>query len=835
MLPRFVFLIVIAMLGNAAIGDSTISGDICVMADEVSHKISRLTTGACIEDVNHEIYGGIYSQMIFGESFEELPDINKQFRDYNGYGGVWKIKGDYLQVGADGGSKLIYRHTDFSVGKVGMELSFSDIDYGNAGFITKVSDPGKGVNRFYGYEISLNPKDQTLILGRHRNNWEPIKEIPCQVPLDRWVKLQVEMQKESLRILVDGEEKLVYTDTSNPLEAGKIGFRSWHKNVNIRNFWIECKGEKITPGFVKHESVNYQGEVSGMWIPVVDGDVKANYQLVKNGTYNGKQSQYVEFVSGAGQVGISNRGLNQWGMCYRKGKEYEGYLWARAEKPVDIFLVLADKENKKNYAEKKITISSKEWNRYDFNIIPDTEDVDADFNIVMKEKGAVTYGHVFLQPGVWGRYKNLPCRKDVVDALVNQGITVLRYGGCMAEASEYNWKKMIGPRDKRPPYRGFWYTYSSNGWGIIDFIEMCQAAGFECIPDFMIDETVEDMVDFIEYVNGAANTEWGRLRVQHGHPEPYNLKYIQLGNEESLNEEYWAKFKPMAEAIWAKDANIKIIAGDFAYNERIIDPSNFRGVAVSNLDIHKKIVDLATKHGRSVWFDVHVNNNRPRNADIEEHGMFGMSDLFYHLKQLCPDGDFKVTIFEENAFNHLFYRGLAHAHTINEIQRFEYEMPVLCAANCLQPDKQNDNGWDQGMLFLNPSQVWGQSSYYVTKMFADNYLPVCVKSMSSSFNNALDVSACISEDGKQLSLRVVNLDFRAVDTDIRISGFSPMKQQVSIEQISGNLEDKNTPDNPEKIVPIKMTADLNFSGGIGEYVFPPYSFTIININANSNN
>ena len=132
-------------------------------------------------------------------------------------------------------------------------------------------------------------------------------------------------------------------------------------------------------------------------------------------------------------------------------------------------------------------------------------------------------GHAFLQPGEWGRFKGLPVRRDVAEGLINQGITVLRYGGSMVNTGEYRWKKMIGPRDRRPPYAGHWYRYSSNGWGIVDFMDFCEAAGFEYIPTFDINETPEDLADFIEYAKGPADSAWGRKRVADGHPKPYRL------------------------------------------------------------------------------------------------------------------------------------------------------------------------------------------------------------------------------------------------------------------------------------------------------------------------
>src|ERR1035441_3090042 len=85
------------------------------------------------------------------------------------------------------------------------------------------------------------------------------------------------------------------------------------------------------------------------------------------------------------------------------------------------------------------------------------------------------------------------------------------------------------------------------------------------------------MADFIEYVNGIAKSDWGRRRAADGHPAPYGLKDIELCNEEAVNEDYWKKFQPMEEAIWAKAPGIILVVGDFAYGKEIKDPYNFSG------------------------------------------------------------------------------------------------------------------------------------------------------------------------------------------------------------------------------------------------------------------
>jgi alpha-L-arabinofuranosidase len=222
-----------------------------------------------------------------------------------------------------------------------------------------------------------------------------------------------------------------------------------------------------------------------------------------------------------------------------------------------------------------------------------------------------------------------------------------------------------------------------------------------------------------------------------------------------------------------------------------------------------------------------VWNHEPRHPAQLGGGILGLRDFGAALHQLCPEADFKVCVFEENAVNHRLRRGLAHAHAVNQLQRSGDLVPIVCAANCLQVEGQNDNGWDQGLLFLNPSQVWGQPSYYVTQMMARPYLPRCVHAQVSSPRHALDVTARTSADGKILQLQVVNLDDQAVATELRLDEFTPVQSAAHVAVLSSKLDDENTAANPRNIVPQERTWRHEIKDGRTRYTFPAYSFTII--------
>jgi len=637
-------------------GITSAQNRITVYADSTIKPISPLLTGACIEDVNHEIYGGLYSQMVFGESFQELPmEINE----------------------------------------------------------------------------TVNTKYKGLF-----------GQLSCKAPRD---------------VLKDESE-----------------IRSWQ--------------------------------------PVRTGNATGSFSIDSLSPFVGKQSQVVRFISGTGAIGIENRGLNRQGLSLVGQKLYEGNICIKTAKSIALYISLENEDSTVIYAESRLVVNSSEWKKYSFTLIPLKSAEHARLSITLHQPGEVSLGYVFLQPGAWGRYQNLPVRKDVVESLLKEKLSVMRYGGSMTLADNYNWKNMIGPREKRPPYKGIWYPFSSNGWGIIDFMDLCEAMHITGIPDFRSGETPQDMADFVEYANGGANTVWGQKRVAAGHPQPYHLKYLELGNEQFNNAALTEKFKQLADAIWSKDPSIQII---FCLSD------DTREDVSGDIDNLKQTINHCRETGHQTWFDVHIWNDTEKQPDLID---FNYAEA--KLDSVAPDHDFRLCIFEENANNARMPRALGHANAINRIQRSNYDIPILCAANCLQVDHQNDNGWDQGLLFMNPTTVWGQPSYYVSQMVADNYLPLSVKSNFSSKSDTLDVTSLKSTDGKIIGIQVVNSEAIAINTDVILKGYKGHVSHVIVTTLKGKtLDNRNTSDEPNNIVPVKSTVAIRNNSRT--CTFAPYSFTVL--------
>jgi hypothetical protein len=715
------------------------------------------------------------------------------------------------------------RFKTFTEGEASVDVWFSEQKAGNAGLIVKVSQAGVGADRFTGYEVALETAGR-LVLGRHRQNWEPIRNVPCAVPVNQWINLRVRMTAKSLEVLVDGKSITRYADTEHPLETGTVGLRTWKRDARFRRLTVTTDDKSVRQTFALVEQDAWARGVSPMWRALRRRRAFGAFGIDEKNAFSGRQSQRLTFTQGEGEIGIENQGLNRWGLNLVGGKTYEGFVWARAAQPAELSVALESRDGVKIYHERRLEISGGDWQRLNFSLTPDTSDKAGRFAIKLKKPGSVTLGYVFLQPGEWGRFKDLPVRKDVALGLIDQGITVLRQGGSMVNATEYRWKKMIGPREKRPPYAGYWYPHASNGWGIFDFLNFCEAAGFFGIPDVNMDETPQDMADFIEYVNGPADSAWGRRRAADGHPAPYRLKYLELGNEERIDEKYAAKFEALAKAIWARDPDMILVVGDFLYSQPIRDPFQFRGSpsGITSLAGHQRILQVAKQHNREVWFDVHVGTEGPR-PDSTLAGMFSFRDA---LAKIADGAKHQVVVFELNANNHSQRRALANALAIQAIER-DGHIPIVTSANCLQPDGQNDNGWNQGLLFLNPSETWLQPPGYVTQLFSRNYLPQLVECQVTGGKDTLDVNATLSKDGRTLVLKAVNPTDRAVSAEIHLAGYVPEKKTARVAELSGPLDARNTAAHPRAIVPQERDWQHGVEDGKASYSFPPRSITII--------
>lgn len=772
---------------------------------EAKH-ISKGIYGSCIEDVNHEIYGGLYNQRLFGESFEE-PQPSLQLEGWKTLGGYWNLVGQTVEVMSGPGFKAVKTDPVFKDGRVDADIK---LEGGvNGGLLVRVKNAGIGADQFDGYEVSLNYQTQELILGKHRQNWQPLTTAAFSFAKGQWIHLAILLEGARVRVFTGQKSSplIDYTDNHNALPAGRIALRTYNGDVSFKNIVVRESGKTA----YVHFTADHTEAVSAAW-SAINTDGKGSFQLDRHEAYNGRQSQVVMRHSAGGKTGAANSGLNRWGIAVKQGQRFTGRVYLRSENLQGKAVVaIQSADGRKTYAEQTLPRTNSGWEKYSFQLVSDANDPGARFAIYIDQPGKLWMDQAVLMPVADDRFTKLGLRADIATKMQQEGLTFLRYGGSMVNAPEYRWENMTGDPDKRPPYKGTWYPYSTNAFGIEEFLKFCEAANFEPAFAINIEESPETVYDMVRYLNDDAGTKQGKRRADNGHPEPYHVKYIEIGNEEVIQaddrgqyDHYIKRFLLLHQAIRRADPSVQLINAAWWRPES------------SNMERIFHALD-----GKAAYWDLHVWADDPASGKKVDSLLGQMQSLFLRWN---PQTNMKCAIFEENGNMHNLQRALGHASVLNAVRRHADFVLTSCAANALQPMGQNDNGWDQGQIFFTPSQVWGMPPFYAQQMAVEHHQPVLV---SDHVEGPLDVTATRSTDGKTLVIHVVNPGGQRLPADIFLKGITGMASQAAVYTLSGPLDAVNTAKTPEQVITHKKRAPVDKDRM--QFDFEPYSYTIIEL------
>lgn len=227
---------IVALLASVVPLSLSAQTRITVDASKIEGSIPALIYGAGAEDVNHEIYGGLYDQRIFGESFEE-PAFSL-VNGFASYDNQWSLENDVLRIDTDGFGKIVYQDRSLQKASVDVDMRIDGAD-AIAGFIFNVSGAGNGADAFNGYEVSVDAAERKLVVGKHENNWQPVAEVPLTVTPGEWNKLRVDFDGARFTVFLNGDEVYDYEDVTNPLTGGYVGLRSYDGSASFRNLRID--------------------------------------------------------------------------------------------------------------------------------------------------------------------------------------------------------------------------------------------------------------------------------------------------------------------------------------------------------------------------------------------------------------------------------------------------------------------------------------------------------------------------------------------------------------------------------------------------------------------
>lgn len=569
-----------------------------------------------------------------------------------------------------------------------------------------------------------------------------------------------------------------------------------------------------------------------------DGPFDKNPHYVRLG-YTGHKDKFTV---------IENNGT--FGIGVKEGENYRFSIWARlaeGNNPVRLRIELCDpysSDERQAFATQRLTIDSKDWKKYQIEIKSTRTLQKASLRVFLEGRDAVDLEHISLFPtDTWmGRENGM--RKDLAQALADLKPGIFRFpGGCIVEGTDldtrYNWKNTVGPVENRPlnenrwqytfPYRYLPDYYQSYGLGFFEFFQLCEDFGAEALPvlscglacQFQNDDPsahqpveeldcfVQDALDLIEFANGATTTEWGKLRAEMGHPAPFNLKYIAIGNEQ-WGETYPEHLEPFVKAIRKAYPNIKIVgsAGPNSEGEQF----DYLWPEMKRLG-----ADLVDEHfyRPADWFL--SQGARYDNYDRKGPKVFA--------------GEYACHI-SGKKYNH-FYPALLEAAFMTGLERNADIVHMATYA----PLFAHVEGWQwrPDLIWFDNLDVVRTSSYYVQQLYStykgSNVLPLTMNGKpvtGAAGQDGLFASSVIDSKTNEVYVKVANTSSQMQYVSVKLDGLKKgqlFSSAKAIVLMSDDLEAENSIARPDLIKPFEIP--LQVSGNVVSGSIPANTFVVV--------
>ena len=532
------------------------------------------------------------------------------------------------------------------------------------------------------------------------------------------------------------------------------------------------------------------------------------------------------------QTGLDNEGF--FGIGIKKGAEYRFSVWARVaegETPAKIRVELADTKSmgeQQAFATADVTVDSREWKKYQVILKPEMTNPKAILRVFLASRQTVDLEHISLFPvDTWQGHEN-GLRKDLVQALADIKPGVFRFpGGCIVEgtdiASRYDWKKSVGMVENRPlnenrwqytfPHRFFPDYYQSYGLGFYEFFQLSEEIGAEPLPVLScglacqfqnpnmdahvplcdLDSYIQDALDLIEFANGAVDTPWGKIRADMGHPAPFNLKLIGIGNEQ-WGKEYPEHLEPFVKAIRKKYPDIKIVGSSGPDSEG--EQFDYLWPEMKSLK-----ADLVDEHfyRPEAWFL--SQGARYDNYDRKGPKVFAG-------EYACHGKGKKWNHFHASLLEAAFMTGLERNADIVHMATYA---PLFAHVEGWQ--------WRPDMIWFDNLNSVCTVSYYVQQLFAThkgtNVLSLTMNKKpvtGAEGQNGLFASAVCDKNKNEIIVKVVNTSGKKQSLSLIFNGLKK-KEVLSgarcIKLSSTGMDKDNTIENPLAIIPQETSLDVN--------------------------
>ncbi|WP_297091853.1 alpha-L-arabinofuranosidase C-terminal domain-containing protein [uncultured Draconibacterium sp.] len=511
-------------------------------------------------------------------------------------------------------------------------------------------------------------------------------------------------------------------------------------------------------------------------------------------------------------TGLENFGFR--GIGFQKNDDYRFSFYARVVNDGDKkFVVELLGSNENVIGKGELTVSGNSWKKYTTTIKSGATDAKGKLRLILKTQGEVDLDHISMFPVETWKGRENGLRKDLVEALFELNPGVFRFpGGCIIEGNtletRYQWKNSVGPVENRPLNENRWnYTfkhrffpdyYQTYGMGFYEFFLLsedlgaeplpviscglaCQYESEECVPVGDLKPYIDDAVDLIEFANGPLDSEWGKVRAEMGHPEPFNLKYLAIGNEQ-WGEGYVERLIPFLEVLRNKHPEIKIIgtSGPTPDGEKF----DYLWPKMRELE-----VDLVDEHyyRSPEWFL--ANAARYDSYDRSGPKVFAGEYASHHKTR---DNNLRAAISEA-----AFMTGLERNADVVQLATYA---PLFAHVDAWQ--------WKPDMIWFDNLNVVRTPNYYVQKMYAcnagTNVLPLTRDNEIVAGKDSLFASAVFDANTTELIVKVVNASDKPQEINILLKQLnqSVANTRVNISCLHANEPGAvNTIEAPNKLVP----------------------------------
>lgn len=515
------------------------------------------------------------------------------------------------------------------------------------------------------------------------------------------------------------------------------------------------------------------------------------------------------------------------GVAVKAGEKYDFSMFAKSEKVTPFELRIVDKDGNV-IARRKINIGGKGWKQTKTVVVPDKTVSDGRLELRPLATGKVAVDFISLFPQNTFKGRKNGMRKDLAEKLVDLHPRFVRFpGGCLAHGNGlhniYRWKNTIGELWERKGMRNIWNYHQTMGLGYYEYFRFCEdigatplpviAAGVPCqnssdggdgqqggLPMEEMQQYIQDILDLVEWARGDKSTKWGSLRAKAGHPKPFDLKYIGIGNEDLISDVFTVRYKMICEAVKAKYPDIQIVGTAGPFNRGSDYEYGWKLANEMNLDIideHYYVPSGWMIYNQDFYDSYDRNKTKVYLGEYASH---------------TPGKKHNM----ESALTTALY--LASVERNADVVRLSSYAPLL--------SRRGHQQWSHNLIYFDNASIRLTTDYHVQKLYGrnagDEYIPCYAKADNNRENVRLRIGHSIVRDSKtgDIIIKLMNLLPVKVNTKLNLEGILGTTVRATAETMAGKPAD-------EGVAPVKTELEVS---PMTDYEMSPYSFTVIRLN-----